>query len=200
VGLTLSDAQAQWIDEKRAPEVTARVESWADHVPTSRYDAIVSIEAFEAFAKLRLPADDKLRVYRTFFERCHDWLRSGGRLSLQTIAYGNSGPEDFADFIANDVFPESDLPKLHEIAEAVERRFEVETLVNHRDHYARTLRCWRERLLAARDTAVREVGEPVVERYEEYLRLSEYMFSAGTCDLLRIGLRRIDHPRPTRRS
>ncbi|MFN3429730.1 MAG: class I SAM-dependent methyltransferase [Candidatus Sericytochromatia bacterium] len=198
VGLTLSPSQAAYIDEAADPRLAIRVESWADYEPEAPFDAIVSVEAFEAFARLGLPPEEKLKSYRDFFARCHRWLKPGGKLVLQTIAYGNSGPEDFDGFIATEVFPESDLPRLAEIATAVERRFEVVTLENHRHDYARTCRAWLKNLKRHREAAVAEAGEAVVVRFERYLRLSIHMFETGNCDLLQIQFRRIDRPREPR--
>jgi cyclopropane-fatty-acyl-phospholipid synthase len=116
-------------------------------------------------------------------------------MSLQTIAYGNSGPEDLDDFITTEIFPESDLPKLAEIAEAVDRLFEIVVLQNDRHHYVTTLKNWLANLKENRDEAVAVVGEKVVVRFERYLRLSAYIFEIGSCDLYRISFRRIDKPR-----
>lgn len=194
-GLTLSPNQAAWITEAGQPGLTVALESWADHQPASRYDAIISVEAFEAFSRRDLAPGHKVAIYRQFFERCHDWLKPGGAMALQTIAYGNAGPEDFDDFIAAEVFPESDLPQLADIARAIERRFEVVTLHNRRQDYVRTLRAWLARLKHERERAVEVVGEDVVVRFERYLRLSIFMFDRGTCDLFQFTLHRIDHPR-----
>src|SRR5262249_13759820 len=51
VGLTLSDAQHDFVAADPIPGVEIRVESWADHQPTDTYDAIVSYGAFEHFAR-----------------------------------------------------------------------------------------------------------------------------------------------------
>jgi cyclopropane-fatty-acyl-phospholipid synthase len=195
-GLTLSEAQAQWILREPHPRVEVRLEDWLEHQPVQAYDAIVSIESMEAFTRPRLRRAEKLAVYSHFFDRCHAWLRPGGRMSLQVIAYGNSGPEDLDSFISTQIFPESDLPRLAEIAEAVERRFEITSLVNDRQHYVRTLRAWLRGLRGHRAEAVRLAGEETVRRYEEYLQISIVAFASGSCDLHRIALRRIDRPRP----
>jgi cyclopropane-fatty-acyl-phospholipid synthase len=191
VGLTLSPAQRQWSLDRPADGVEVRLENWIDHRPERRYDAILSVEAFDAFARPGLSPREKIAGYRTFFERCHDWLEPGGWLSLQTIAYGNAGPEDADPFIAGEIFPESDLPQLAEIAAAVERRFEVVSLANDRADYVRTLREWRARLRRNRARA----DAALAKRFDTYLRLSEVMFKIGTCDLYRLALRRIDEPR-----
>jgi cyclopropane-fatty-acyl-phospholipid synthase len=51
VGLTLSENQAEWIRSTALPGVEVCVESWSDHEPTVTYDAIISIGAFEHFAR-----------------------------------------------------------------------------------------------------------------------------------------------------
>ncbi|MBD6618042.1 class I SAM-dependent methyltransferase [Komarekiella sp. 'clone 1'] len=195
VGLTLSNSQAEWISSFNQPQIDARVESWSDHVPTAPYDAIISIGAFEHFAQLNLSQDEKIAGYRAFFQRCHEWLQPGGCISLQSISYENSRREDFSQFYANEIFPESDLPRLADIATASERLFEVVALRNDREHYARTLRAWQKGLKANRAAAVNLVGEEVVNRYEKYLKFSIIGFHVGTMGLLRVTLRRIDNPR-----
>jgi len=99
VGLTLSDAQAELARGFIAQDMPSfgnpppgfdiRVESWADHAPPEPYGAIISVGAFEHFTK---PDDDsaaKIAIYRHFFSRCRDWLKPDGRMTLQSIAYGD---------------------------------------------------------------------------------------------------------------
>jgi cyclopropane-fatty-acyl-phospholipid synthase len=199
-GLTLSPKQAAWIAGRGDDRLEARVEHWFDHVPDAPYDAIFSIESLEAFVKPGLSREAKVRTYRDLFERCHAWTKPGGRMSFQFISYGNAFPEDLDSFISSEIFPESDLPTLSEIAEATERLFEIVSLRNDRDHYAATLRAWLARLKARRAEAVALVGEDVVKRYEQYLRLCIYMFVSGGCDLHRVAFRRIDRPRAKKES
>jgi cyclopropane-fatty-acyl-phospholipid synthase len=198
-GLTLSPSQRDWIDALGQKSIDVQLESWVDHRSDQPYDAIISIEAFEAFARLGLPAKDKLEVYRLFFSRCHEWLRPGGCFSLQTIAYGNSGPEDYDEFISSEIFPQTDLPRIAELAEAVERIFEIVELRNDRSQYVRTLDTWASRLRENRAAAVVLVGEATVMRFQRYLKLSSYMFQSGACDLIHLGLRRIDQPKRRQR-
>jgi cyclopropane-fatty-acyl-phospholipid synthase len=197
VGLTLSESQAAWISARlEHPGMQIRLESWEDHdAPVASYDAIISIGAFEHFARLGLTPEQKVGIYREFFARCHAWLRPRRWLSLQTVAYGNSLQQDFDKFIAREIFPETDTPRLWEIFAASDRLFEVVTLRNDRDHYRRTLRAWFSRLKSNRETAVAMKGEAEIRRFEQYLRLMAYMFEVGGLDLHRIAFRKIDHPR-----
>jgi cyclopropane-fatty-acyl-phospholipid synthase len=196
VGLTLAEEQAAWIGER--PGISVRVESWSDHVPERPYDAIISVGAFEHFARHEASEVEKLAGYRAFFERCHSWLRPGGWMSLQTIAYGNARRSDFSRFFATEVFPESDLPRLQEIAAASDLLFEVVSVRNDRAHYERTCVEWRRRLRARRAEAVALVGEPIVQRYDRFFQLLAIGFHTGSMGLFRIALRRIDEPAGSR--
>lgn len=195
VGLTLSDAQLQHIKGLNHPKIDVQLESWQDHSPTAPYDAIISIGAFEHFAKPGMSKEERNAGYRDFFQQCHQWLSPGGRLSLQTISYENSRREDFSQFYSNEIFPESDLPRLSNVAEASERLFEVVALRNDRTDYARTCREWLSRLKANKSKAIQLVGAEAVKRYEKYLQFSIIGFHIGTMGLLRITFQRIDKPR-----
>ena len=192
VGLSLSAAQVAWIAAQRWPRLDARLESWMDHVPDAPYGAIVSVGAFEHFARLDQTPAQKRAGYRDFFGFCHRVLAPGGRLALQTIIYGNADRSKFSPFFADKVFPESDLPHLHEIESACAGLFEVEALRRDREHYARTARAWRSALRARRAEATARVGAEQVADYEKYLGLLVVGFHTGSMDLARLGLRRVD--------
>jgi cyclopropane-fatty-acyl-phospholipid synthase len=65
VGLTLSEAQAQWIRERDMKGVEVRLEAWQDHAPEGPYDAIVSIGAFEHFARPGMSSAGRTPGYRS---------------------------------------------------------------------------------------------------------------------------------------
>ena len=196
VGLTLSKSQAEWI-ERAIPDsrIQVKLQDWREHDAVEPYDSIISIGAFEHFAKLGLSRAQKVEIYRDFFQQCHRWLRSRGWLSLQTVAYGNSLQKDFDQFIAQQIFPETDTPRLSELVQGAERLFEVICLRNDRDDYRRTLRAWFSNLKSRRTEAVAMKGEQEIKKFEQYLRLMAYMFEVGGLDLHRITLRKIDNPR-----
>ena len=78
VGLTLSSSQAAFVRERAGPEIEVREESWRDHKPDAPYDAIISVGAFEHFARPGLSPEEKLAAYRAFFGFCRDSLKTGG--------------------------------------------------------------------------------------------------------------------------
>ena len=196
VGLTLSDTQAEYLREITPDNVEVQVRNWSDYEPTEPFDAIISVGAFEHFARQGLSTEEQIEAYRRFFRSCRDWLKPGGRLSLQTIAYGDI-PRDrpLRDrFIVDEVFPDSELPRLADIARAAEMELEIEKVRNDRGDYVKTLRAWFDRLRAQRAEAVAVSSEEVVARCERYLRTFAYSFELGAFTLLRLTMRRIDLP------
>lgn len=196
VGLTLSQEQAQWIDSYHEPRIDVRLESWSDHTPIEPYDAMVCVGAFEHFARPEHSDAQRLAGYRAFFQSCHAWLRPGGWMSLETITYENMRRQDRSRFLLENIYPESDLPTLADIAEATERLFELVTYRNDRADAARTWRVWLHNLKAKRAEAVQLVGEEKVATYETYLKFSIIAFHIGNLGLPRMALKRIDRPRP----
>lgn len=195
-GLTLSDAQAAHVAATAPPNVAVHVTHWADHAPDAPYDAITSVGAFEHFVRPGLSRADRVGAYRAFFARTAGWLRPGGRMSLQTIAYppgfdrATYDASAYGAFVRTHIFPQSDLPALDEILEAAAPLFEPEQIRNDRRHYALTTRHWLARLRAHRDAAVALVGESRVAHMERYFRISIGAFDLGTLQLLRLSLRR----------
>lgn len=192
VGLSLSEAQSGYIRQASPANVTVHTHGWAEHSLDEPFDAIISIGAFEHFARLDQPQADKLAGYRAFFEFCHRALLPGGRLSLQTITYENADRRDFSAFFAESVFPESDLPHHAEIFGACKGLFEVEHMRNDREHYARTARCWLSALRRSRQRCVELVGRDKVECFEKYLGLLVVGFHTGRMNLARLAMKRID--------
>lgn len=190
VGLTLSEAQLKYIDAQKLDGVDVRLESWADHMPPQPYDAIISIGALEHFVRPETSSEDRIEIYRHYFERCRELLRPGGLMSLQTMAYGGIGR--FKSSALASIFPESDLPRLSELGEAMERKFEIVRMRNDPQHYADTVRVWLESMTRNREEVVALVGEERTVEYEHFLRSGIKGYEAGVFNLYRFTLRRVD--------
>ncbi|MGQ4615908.1 class I SAM-dependent methyltransferase [Nocardia sp. R7R-8] len=188
IGLTLSAEQAEFVRSRDLPGVEVRLENWAHYEPDIRFDGIISIGAFEHFARPDDAPAEKIRVYREFFTRCRDWLNDDGVLSLQTIVYANMNRAQASAFMQREIFPDADLPTFAEIAAAAEGVFEIRSVTNGRLDYAWTCEEWARRLRANRAEAVEVVGPEVVARYERYLKLSALGFRMGKIGLLRLVL------------
>jgi cyclopropane-fatty-acyl-phospholipid synthase len=196
IGLTFSPNQAQYIRDHHigAAGLTGlevRVESWSDHAPQAPYDAIVSIGAIEHFARPELSRREKIAAYRSLFERCHRWLRPGGKFSLQTVTWNGLARENASEFMLTDVFPETDPPELSELSDAMKGLFELELIVCDRAGYTQTLNAWWRNLRRARAEAEAIVGPDVVQRFERYLGVCAIAFHSHNLNLMRLTLARL---------
>jgi cyclopropane-fatty-acyl-phospholipid synthase len=198
-GLTLSSDQAA--AGPSTERAVVRLENWRDHQPSEPYDAVVSIGAFEHFAREDLTRAERRAVYRSFFERCAGWLVEGGRLSLQTIALEDLDPSKapVSSFFSEAIFPESGLPQLSDVIEASEETFRTVDFRSDPGHYEQTLHLWQLRLEAHKDEACQLVGRETYRRYLRYLRVSRAMFDRRVCTLYRLVFERRPAPCPARR-
>jgi cyclopropane-fatty-acyl-phospholipid synthase len=199
VGLTLSDAQVAHVRATH-PSVRVRAESWADHRPDAAYDGVVSLGAFEHFASFRLTPDQRHGVYSSFFRACHRLTAGTARLGLQTIGLeSDTQPASrSARFLTEEIFPDSSVPRLSEIISASEPFFRVTSLRVDGEHYARTCRAWRRRLMANEAAALSVSSPETVARYRKYLCLSEHYFQQGATTLFRfVFARRLTPLAPT---
>ena len=187
-GLTLSEAQFQYISARENAGIQVKKESWIDYDPPHKYDSIVSIGALEHFASPGDSPDQKIGLYREFFQKCRSWLSPEGAMSLQTIVYGTMRPDENNAFIGTHIFPDSELPQPHEIVAAMSGLFELVSLRNDRVQYGRTCDLWYQNLKHRRADAVAIVGEEKVRQYEAYLRLSSFGFYSGRVGLMRLAL------------
>lgn len=188
-GLTLSADQAAAARDA-APTAEVRLQDWRHHRPEQPYDGIVSIGAFEHFARADLDVGTRRDIYASFFARCASWLRPGGRLSLQTIGYEDFDPRTGTEstFFSEEIFPESSLPLLEDIAAAAAPTMRILALRNDPEHYSRTLQLWQQRLEAHREAALAVVDPTTYRRYLRYLRVSRALFDRRVCTLYRLVL------------
>lgn len=199
VGLTLSEEQAKYIHATYGSRFDVHQQAWQAHQPSSPYDAIVSVGAFEHFARPDQSDESRVAGYREFFRLCHQWLNPGARLCLQTICYDTADRTQLPAFFRESVFRESDLPRPHEILAAIDGLFHLNRLRNDAADYAKTLLQWRTRLWDRRQDATAIVGEAMVHHYLKYLGLSHLSFHTRSTGLLRITLTRADSPGGTAR-
>jgi cyclopropane-fatty-acyl-phospholipid synthase len=203
VGITLSRAQVDWLRAENVPDLEVRLENWVDHRPARPYDAIISVEALEHFARPGMPARRKVAAYRNFFRTCHGLLRPGGMLVVQTISWGHRFPLDINllrdMYVATTVYPECNPSFLGEIVRACDGIFDVVAVRNDHDHYARTVECWVRRLDEDWERAVGLVGPKKAADFKRCMTAAVRMFAEGWFYLHRLTLRPLPRPVPPAR-
>jgi cyclopropane-fatty-acyl-phospholipid synthase len=192
-GLTLSKDQFEYIVSRGAPRVDVRLQSYEHFEPPGVFDGIVSVGAFEHFVRPDLPKAQKTAAYAKFFALCHKWLAPSGRLSLQTIAWGNVAEGRQSEIPIQQFFPDSDLPYVEEVLAASKEHFEVLTFENRRRDYELTLRSWLANLRRSKAEATRLVGPEKYEFYDRCLQGGARLFQRRKYYLCRFVFRRLQH-------
>ena len=165
-GLTLSPLQHAYIEGLGIDGLGAHLRTYERFEPDTPFDSIMSVGAFEHFARPGASRDERMLAYDGFFRRCATWLRRGGQLSLQTMTWGDAGAAERDMIKIHDIFPESDLPEISEVVEAAAPYLELMAMENRPSDYAMTLSAWADGLRENRDKAIEIVGP---ERYNFYL-------------------------------
>ena len=143
------------------------------------YDAVASIEMFEAVGERYWPA---------YFSTLRNVLRPGGRAVIQAITIGEDRFERYrstSDFIQQYIFPGGMLATRTRIADEAERAgLQLEARHDFGDDYARTLRVWLKRF-DQQESAVRGLGFDTrfVRMWRFYLAYCAAGFIAGTTDV-----------------
>jgi cyclopropane-fatty-acyl-phospholipid synthase len=140
------------------------------------YDAIVSVEMIEAVGEAYWPE------YFTTLDRL---LAPGGRVSLQAITMSHDrllATRRSFGWIQKYIFPGGLIPSLRAIDDTLAAHTSLRVAQNRelREHYARTLRVWRDRFVAA-SPGLRHRGfdERFHRMWEFYLAYSEAGFRSG---------------------
>lgn len=110
--------------------------------------------------------------------------------SADTSRDGRHDTGAVSSFFVEEIFPESELPRLSDLVVAAEPAFRVVALRSDAGQYEHTLHLWQRRLEANRDAATALVGRDTYRRYLRYLRVSRAMFDRGVCTLYRLVLQR----------
>ncbi|MFG2868978.1 class I SAM-dependent methyltransferase [Streptomyces sp. NPDC048338] len=180
--LTLSAEQAALARERiaaagLADRVDVLLRDYRD--AEGRFDAVISVEMIEAVGADYWPA------YFTALRRA---LAPGGRIALQAITMGHQQMLHTAathTFISKYVFPGGLIPSREAIAEhSAAAGLRTLADVGFGDHYAETLRLWRERFTAHRPAVTGLGFDPVFQRmWEFYLAHSESGFRSRYLDV-----------------
>jgi cyclopropane-fatty-acyl-phospholipid synthase len=100
---------------------------------------------------------------------------------------GRSRPAPLSAWIRKRIFPGAYAPALSEMLPLLEAGgYHVADIENLRSHYARTLRCWRERFEAAEPQVRAMFDEEFARAWKLYLAGSEASFRGGSLQLYQV--------------
>ena len=185
VGLTLSEEQKAWADDKIAgaglsSQIEIRLQDYRD--TSEPFDAVASVEMVEAVGE---------RWWGAYLDCIARNLKQRGRAALQFISFEHRLFDRYArsaDFIQTYVFPGGmllDEPRFAALAR--DRGLSWADRAGFRLDYAETLRLWRERYdQAVAGGALDGFGEPFHDLWRYYLMYCEGGFRGGAIDVAQV--------------
>lgn len=186
-GVTLSREQfdyASALIARRGLHSRCRVSvtDYRDLPEDEPFDKIASVGMFEHVGRRHLPG---------YFDKMFRMLKPGGLVLnhgiTHTVPGGTELGSDIGQFVSRYVFPGGELTHAAKVLEcAGAGGLEILDCENLRPHYARTLWHWVDRLEAARDDAIKLVGEKRFRIWEIYMAGSAHAFEAGWLSLFQV--------------
>jgi cyclopropane-fatty-acyl-phospholipid synthase len=186
-GVTLSQNQYDHVRaeiETRGLAGRVRVDlvDYADLPEDVLYDKIASVGMFEHVGVKR---------FARYFGKIERLLRPGGLVLNHGITHNALGARELGsgigDFVEDYVFPGGELTHVSNVIESMAacglEAIDAEAL---REHYAKTLWHWTERLEANAETARREVGEERFRVWRIYMAGSAHAFERGWLSLWQV--------------
>lgn len=181
-GVTVSPAQHDFASARLSNRAEIRLEDYRK--TRGRFDAIVSIEMFEAVGE---------RYWPQYFGVLGERLKSGGRAVIQTILIRDELFDAYrtrSDFIRHYVFPGGMLPSLARFRnEAAGAGLKVRDVFSFGQDYARTLRDWSARM-RDRESDILALGRNAgfLRNWQFYLGMCAAAFAVGRTDVAQIEL------------
>jgi len=185
--ITLSEAQLEEAQARAefaglANQVQFQLRDYRD--VSEQYDRIASIEMFEAVGE---------HYWQNFFETVRDCLQPGGRAAIQVITINDAAFAKYrktADFIQRYIFPGGILPcpsRWEQCLQYVGLRTESRSFYG--SHYAKTLKCWYERVRKQHHAILGQgFDERFVRMWYYYLAYCHAGFITGHVDVMQTAI------------
>ena len=192
-GITLSENQLEYSNNKAKElnlgnQVKFKLMDYRD--VNEKFDRIVSVGMFEHVGR---------KFYKSYFNSVSKLLNDKGVSLIHTIGSSNP-PRDPQPWITKYIFPGGYTPSLSEIARPIEDSgLVISDMEVLRMHYSHTLRHWKERFLAQKDTVLDMFDEKFFRMWEFYLASCEMAFKWGDQVVFQLQLSKKLNSVPTRR-
>ena len=190
-GITISQAQLDYAVERMerlglSDKVEIKLMDYRDI--EGEYDAVVSIEMFEAVGE---------SYWGAYFDKVHEVLKTGGKAGLQIITIADDMFEDYrqrADFIQKYIFPGGMLPSLTKLAEHSRAAgLKLVSDFTFGKDYAETLKQWALRFEKAwHEGRIHGFDDPFRKLWLFYLAYCEAGFRTERTNVVHLQLQRAD--------
>lgn len=186
-GLTLSSEQKRFAEQRLARQEAQFEVALQDYrLESEQYDAIVSIEMFEAVGK---------EYWEEYFQVLNRCLKPGGKAVLQVITIDNDLAESYqneVDFIQKYIFPGGLLPSLQQLTTLADGvGFECTAVEDFGKDYAKTCQLWK-RAFNQQSVSLEKMGydKPFQRLWNYYLDYCAVGFDAGRISVIQMTLQK----------
>ena len=185
-GITLSQEQLAFVSNKfkENPNIQPTIQDY--RLEKNQYDAIVSIEMFEAVG---------IEYWNTYFEKIHECLNDNGTAVIQTITISETAFEKYkttSDFIRHFIFPGGMLPT-EKIFKDIANKcgLEVVSSENFGMSYYKTLVLWLEKFDSIKDDILSlNFDEKFIRKWRFYLAYCAAGFYSQRTDVFQFVLKK----------
>ena len=174
-GITISDEQVKFAnknyDKNKNKIKIINIDYRNLH---DNFDYIYSIEMFEAV---------RYENYDSFFQMIKRCLNPSGRFVLHTIISLNINNTTAStdNFVTKHIFPGGQIPNNDWITDTAKKNglniIHFEGFGGQ--HYAKTLKSWRENIIAEKDYIIKHYSIELLKKYEYYFAIFEAAFNTG---------------------
>lgn len=173
-GITISNEQEKYANSTYNPEQVIVIDMDYRNI-SDTFDYIYSIGMFEHV---------RYENYDTFFQVIKKCLKPGGRMVLHTIITfdkSNTTCKAGDNFVTTHIFPGGQIPQSDWILnKARENGLNIVHFEGFGgQHYARTLKAWRENMWRERDYIRSKYPEELMLKYDYYFAICEAGFNTG---------------------
>ncbi|MFO8113704.1 MAG: cyclopropane fatty acyl phospholipid synthase [Desulfosalsimonadaceae bacterium] len=184
-GVTISREQAEMAEQECSGlPVDIRLQDYRD--VTGKFDRVLSIGMFEHVG---------YKNYRTYMETTARCLKEDGIALLQTIG-SNKSVHTSNPWINKYIFPNSMLPSIAQIGDAMEGLFVMEDWHNFGPDYDKTLMAWHENFEKFWPKHREHYGERFYRMWNFYLLSCAGTFRSRVNQLWQITMTRTGRPQP----
>ena len=177
-GITLSTEQLAWCKARGLENAKFFLQDYALYEPEKKYDGLVSIEMIDHLCSPKQAGEGlAVQIYRAYFNKLAEWVEPGSCFGFQAILRNR--------------IPGGLNPRIEELVQAVNPKWEICELQMMRRDYGRTTAEWYRRFLEHEDVIREKWGDRVFEDYDRYLGLCPKAFDKHWSGDVQMKLRRI---------
>ncbi len=179
--ITISPAQYAYAKNRLGNKADILLMDYRDI--QGQYDAIVSIEMFEAVGE---------QFWSGYFQRVKELLKPSGKAVIQSITVRDDLFSAYRlrnDFIRCYTFPGGMLPSAQKFTEiAQKQQLKTDTIFTFGQDYKKTLLMWLESLMAIKQDIIRDKGSEFLKSWQFYLALCAAGFACERINVAQFSL------------